>query len=445
MARPVPARNPAGILPRVLFGLALFGVLVVTHLWLQKEAGFAAGCSGFADVSVTSLAETMREEPGCATVTNSVYATFLGVSNIVWGLLFYAAVALLRLAHAATGDDRLRLASFGLVGAGFLYTLYLVYLQAAVIGAFCVLCMTSAVTVTLLLILHVMEHARLRRAPAGAPARPRTALALKPFALLAAVFAVLLVADVVVAQQRGGDAPATAENAQNAEGTDQATPPTPPRPEPPTPTLEIADPARQCSYDPQFRNVAAFDRYTDGPYRGSADATVEVVEIFDPNCPHCKALGEALHTVIEANADKARFYFQPFPLRDNSFGQVAALYIAEEQGKFFELMDELFERQTPTQWGMTLDQIVAAGEAAGMDAAALRARLSDEAGLQPLLARIFEDRVATVEALGTDDGISVPKLLINGNLVAPTYESYSPDCLTYFIEQAAAGETAATE
>src|SRR5690606_10619735 len=151
MARPVPARNPAGILPRVLFGLALFGVLVVTHLWLQKEAGFAAGCSGFADVSVTSLAETMREEPGCATVTNSVYATFLGVSNLVWGLLFYAAVALLRLAHAATGDDRLRLASFGLVGAGFLYTLYLVYLQAAVIGAFCVLCMTSAVTVTLLL------------------------------------------------------------------------------------------------------------------------------------------------------------------------------------------------------------------------------------------------------------------------------------------------------
>src|SRR5690606_16302751 len=202
MAKRPPAKYPAGILPRVIFALALFGVLVVTHLWLQQSAGFAAGCSGFADVTVTNLAETMREEPGCATVTNSVYASFLGVSNLVWGLLFYVAVALLRLGHAATGNDRLRLAAFGLVGVGFIYTLYLVYLQAAVIGAFCVLCMTSALTVTALLILHAMEHARLRRG-ADAPARTPK-LALKPFALVAAVFAVVLIADVVVAQQRGG-------------------------------------------------------------------------------------------------------------------------------------------------------------------------------------------------------------------------------------------------
>ena len=442
MAKRPPAKYPAGILPRVIFGVALFGVLVVTHLWLQQSAGFAAGCSGFADVTVTNLAETMREEPGCATVTNSVYAKFLGVSNVMWGLLFYVAVALLRLGHAATGNDRLRLASFGLVGVGFLYTLYLVYLQAAVIGAFCVLCMTSALTVTALLILHAMEHARLRRTATDAPAPARPALSLKPFALVAAVFAVLLVADVVVAQQRGADAPEVAEAAE-AEDASTVTPTA--RPEPTPPAVEIADPARQCTYDPQYQGIEGFDRFTDGPYRGSADAPVAVVEIFDPNCPHCKDLGATLKQVIEEQGENARFYYQPFPLRDNSFGQVAALYIAEEQGKFFELMDELFERQTPTQWGMTLDQIVAAGEAAGMDAAALRARLSDEAGLQPLLARIFEDRVATVEALGTDDGISVPKLLINGNLVAPTYESYSPDCLTYFIEQAAAGETAATE
>jgi uncharacterized membrane protein len=446
MAQRPPAKHPAGLLPRVIFGFALFGVLVVTHLWLQKAAGFAYGCSGVADLSVTNLAATMQAEPGCAEVTNSVYATFLGVSNLVWGLLFYGLVALLRLGHAATGDDRLRLASLGLVGVGFLYTLYLVYLQAAVIQAFCVLCMASAVTVTLLLILHVMEHLRLRRAAAapaaGAPApgapAARQAAALKPFALVAAVFAVVLVADVVVAQQREAPAEAAAVVDHADEPEQPVEPQTPP-------AVEVSDPAVECQYDPNPRfavPIADFDRFTDGPYRGSADATVRVLEIFDPNCPHCKELGEAIDQAIEENAERARFYFQPFPLRDNSFGQVAALYIAEEQGKFFELMEEFFDRQNPQTWGMTLDQIVEAGAAAGMDATALRTRLADEAGMQPLLARILEDRVAAAEALGDEEGISVPKLLINGRLVAATYASYSPTCLTYFIEEAAGGGAA---
>lgn len=433
MAQRPPAKHPAGVFPRVLFGLALFGVLVVTHLWLQKGADFAYGCSGVEALTVTNLAETMREEPGCAAVTSSVYASFLGVSNLVWGLLFYGAVALLRLGHAATGDDRLRLASLGLVSVGFLYTLYLVYLQAAVIQAFCVLCMTSAVTVTLLLILHVMEHLRLRRAPSAAPTPGRAAFALRPFALVAAVFAVVLVADVVLAQQR--EDPASSADAEAPPDSPDAAEPDEP------PVVEVSDPATQCTYDPNIAPLADFDRFADGPYRGSADASVRVVEIFDPNCPHCKMLNGVLEGAIGENEERARFYFQPFPLRDNSFAQVAALYLAEEQGRFFELMDAFFERQNPVLWGMTLDQVVEAGEAAGMDAADLRARMQDEAGLQPLLARVLADRVAAIEALGNEDGISVPKLLINGRVVASTVESYSPDCITYFIEQAAAGET----
>lgn len=66
------ATTATRLLPRIIFGFALFGVLVVTHLWLQKEAGFAYGCTGVEDISVTNLADTMREEPGCAQVTNSI-------------------------------------------------------------------------------------------------------------------------------------------------------------------------------------------------------------------------------------------------------------------------------------------------------------------------------------------------------------------------------------
>ena len=235
-------------LSRVIFALALFGVLVVTHLGFQQAADFAAGCTGFGDLSDGPLEAA---GPGCAAVTTSAYADFLGVSNIVWGLLFYVGLAVLRLAYAVTAREPLRLASFALAGAGLLYTLYLVYLQAAVIGAFCPLCMTSALTVTVLLVLHVLEH---RRAPAAepapqgkkaAPARPVGA-ALRPFALIAGAFAVLLLADVVVAGDVFDDAPAAvAEDG--------------------TPIREAADGlAAECVLDPEQPEFRAFETFVGG-------------------------------------------------------------------------------------------------------------------------------------------------------------------------------------
>lgn len=134
-----------------IFGLALFGLLVVVQLALKASGADVVGCSGEAGA-------------GCASVTAGAYRDFLGVSNVVWGGLFYSVVAALRLGYGATGDDRLRLASLAVVAGGLLYTLRLVYLQAAVIHQFCALCMTSAATVTLLAVLLAAEHLRLRGA-----------------------------------------------------------------------------------------------------------------------------------------------------------------------------------------------------------------------------------------------------------------------------------------
>ena len=421
MARTI-SKHPAGVLPRIIFAAALFGILVVTHLWLQKGADFAQGCSGFESVSVTNLSETMREEPGCAEVTNSVYATFLGVSNIAWGLLFYGLVALLRLGYAATGNDRLRLVSFALVGIGTLYTLYLVYLQAAVIGAFCVLCMLSAVTVVTLLILHIMEHSRVRRTAPSA-----LAPALRPLLPIAGVFAVLLVADVVLAQQQDETAVPNV-----ADTPAQETPPVTEQ----RPAVAITDPASQCTYDPNFELVANFDAFTTGPFLGSADAPVRVVEVFDPNCPHCKDLHAVLEEVLETHSDQARFYFRPFPLRESSFGQIVALRVAQQEGRFFELLDQFF-LQLDSSWGMSLEEVVASANDAGMDADALRARLESEEAVQPILAQVLADRVEAAEAISdASGGVSVPKLIVEGRIIQPTFASYTPDCIKYFIEQA---------
>ena len=204
----LPAQT--SLLRRIIVGVALLGVLVVTHLWLQSLNGFANGCSGLAPaLDSFDITEAATTTSGCANVTTGPYSTFLGVSNILWGFLFYGLLSLLRFGYALTANDRLRLASFGLVGIGMGYTAYLVYLQVAVIQEFCVLCMTSAVLVTTLLILHILEHRKVNAAgpePRRGAAEPVTGMAaLRPYVPILGLFVVLLGADVVLAQRGGPD------------------------------------------------------------------------------------------------------------------------------------------------------------------------------------------------------------------------------------------------
>ena len=431
----LPART--SLLRRIIVGVALLGVLVVAHLGLQKANGFVNGCTGFEDVaySVSALgAAPSGAGSGCATVTEGAYASFAGVSNIVWGLLFYGIVVVLRLAYAATGDDRARLASAGVVGVGLLYTAYLVYLQAAVIGAFCVLCMTSAALVTTLFVLHFVEQRRLRSvAPAAAPPRRAAAATgggLRAYVPILGVFALLLAADVVMAGRVRASVPTPpAQPVQNiaavAQQSRAAAPPT--------------DDGGACTYDPTAAPVADLSPFTTGPYKGDPDAPVTVVKVFDPNCPHCKSLSEALDPVIAEYGDRARFYYVPYPLRQSSLAQVVALKVAAREGRFFELVDEMFARQDQS-WGMSVPEITAAVEAAGMNGAAFQALLNDEARVQPLLAQVQAEAAAVQAAFAAPDGgISVPKLAVDGRLVQSSYASYSPRCLSEFVAEAAAG------
>ena len=423
------------LLRRLIVGVALIGLLVVAHLALQKAFnGFAYGCSGLAgDVGALDLTAG-PVEGGCAGVTSGPYASFLGVSNIVWGFLFYGVLALLRFGYAATGDDRLRLASFGFVGVGMLYTFRLVYLQAAVIESFCALCMTSAVLVTLLLLLHVIEHRKLRgpvpAARRGSAPESSGFAALRPYAPLLGLFVVLLGADVVLAQRGGGGAEASGDkiplNQLVAAGAQR--------------NAQAVDTGGACTYDETMASIEDFSPFTAGASDGAAGAPVQVVEVFDPNCPHCAALGTALDAVIAENGEAAEFFYVPYPLRETSIGQVVALKMAEQEGKFIELKNEMFRRQD-TSWGMTLPELISTVEAVGMDGAAFEQAVKNQETLQPFLDAIQQDVDAVNASFAAPNGdFSVPKLAINGRIVAPTNASYSSRCIAEFIAEAGAGE-----
>lgn len=415
-----------------LVAAALFGLLLVTHLSLQAQNNFVFGCSGVSGAGTAA-------DSGCDDVTGSRWSRLFGVSQTTLGFLFYGLMALLRLAYPVRRDDRLRLAAFGLSAVGLFYSGFLFYLQAAEIGSFCLLCLGSALTTFVLFVLHFIEHRRLQGV-ADVPARAARAeptgwAALRPYVPLLAIFAILLAGDVVLARS-GRTAAAT--------------------PDGPTPSLTAAaqqasqgnapaaTPAStgSCTYDPGIPRIADTAPFTQGPFLGTAGAPVEIIEIYDPNCPHCRDMQEVLDPIVEANRERVRFYPVAFPLRETSLGQVVALEMAQREGKYFELMTEMFRRLDQT-WGMTLPEIQASVEAVGMSGPGLATTFQNQMQLEPLLGviRTRSEAVskAFVDAQGT---VSTPKVAINGRVLAPTYDSYSARCLQQFIDEAAGAPAA---
>ena len=85
----------------------------------------------------------------------------------------------------------------------------------------------------------------------------------------------------------------------------------------------------------------------DDPARGNANAPVTVVEFTDFQCPACAAMHPVLEEVLKSYGDKVRFVVRDFPLSQHENAQKAAeaANAANEQGKFFEYIALLFQRQ----------------------------------------------------------------------------------------------------
>lgn len=97
---------------------------------------------------------------GCRVVDESIYSEIFGVPISVLGLMVYLAILGLSLARLRARnpiDGYLALAIYGLALSGTTFSAYLTYLEAAVIHAFCTWCVISAVIITVLLILAVLE------------------------------------------------------------------------------------------------------------------------------------------------------------------------------------------------------------------------------------------------------------------------------------------------
>ena len=140
-----------------------------------------------------------------------------------------------------------------------------------------------------------------------------------------------------------------------------------------------------------------------GPSRGPAGARVTIVEFADFECPYCARAAETVHQVLAAYPDQVRLVFRHFPLSFHARAPKAAEAgaCAEEQGKFWELHDALFESQA-----LEVDELKEQAGRVGVDRAKFDACLDSGR----MAARVKKD-----QSVGEQAGVSgTPAFFING-------------------------------
>jgi len=125
--------------------LALAGIFISLYLTLYK-----IGVIGELSCSIGS----------CETVNTSKWSRFLGLPVAAWGLLFYLDLFAIALIGMFPRFENERVISIVLVAetvVGVLFSAWLTYLELAVIHAICIWCVTSAVIVTVILVVSVFD------------------------------------------------------------------------------------------------------------------------------------------------------------------------------------------------------------------------------------------------------------------------------------------------
>jgi uncharacterized membrane protein len=121
--------------------LALVGLFVALYLTLYK-----LGYIGTLACAVGS----------CETVQTSKWATFLGVPVGAWGVLYYVGVLVVALVGLSPSmSERVSISQLlvGMTGVGFVFSVWLTYLELFVIHAICQWCVISACVATALFVI----------------------------------------------------------------------------------------------------------------------------------------------------------------------------------------------------------------------------------------------------------------------------------------------------
>jgi protein-disulfide isomerase len=109
---------------------------------------------------------------------------------------------------------------------------------------------------------------------------------------------------------------------------------------------QAAPAAAQAAPEAKVINMAELS-LGQAPTMGPKNATVTLVEFSDFQCPFCSRVVPTLKQLEKEYEGKVKFVFknQPLPFHQNARPAANAAMAANEQGKFWEMHDKLFENQ----------------------------------------------------------------------------------------------------
>ncbi|MCC7435672.1 MAG: vitamin K epoxide reductase family protein [Methanoregulaceae archaeon] len=341
---------------RIQLVLTSAGILIAGYLSVTTMLGVEAACG---------------KGGGCGEVAASSYSKIAGVPVAYLGLLSYVALFVMAMLKTMNGDPDRKLHKVGLMvsSAGAAFSIFLMYASFAIVKATCPWCVSSAITMTLLFISHLL------------PRKGESVAHFSPLWTGAPIVASLIGLTVLVL------------NIEN--------------PLKPVPgyTIEMLTP----------KNPNMF---------GDPQAKVSVVEFYDLTCPHCKASYEEFKRLLQEGS-KLKIIMRHFPLRSpgHEMGLPGAIFseMAAEKGQYFQFVDAIFAKEGKFGVPDMLDLLVGMG----FDREEVKKRAVDQN--DPAFLRVKED-IAMADKLGL---LITPTFYVGlpGKQVYPAKQSSMKDVL----------------
>jgi uncharacterized membrane protein len=122
----------------------------------SRFAYAALALAGYADATYLAVKHLYRADAGCLlsdgcdTVLNSEFSSIFGIPLAFLGYAYYLICVIGITAYFQSGNAKILNGLFLVNLSGFAFSLWLVYLQAFVLNAFCTWCLFSAAVTTLL-------------------------------------------------------------------------------------------------------------------------------------------------------------------------------------------------------------------------------------------------------------------------------------------------------
>ena len=134
-------------LQQITITLTIIGLLVSIYMTIYKFTNNESMCIG---------------SSGCSEVNASRYSEINGIPVAVLGVIGYAAILALLFLEQRPGfiQENGSMLFFGISLIGFLFTLYLIYLEIALIKAYCPFCLASQAVMIVIFIISVIRLAR---------------------------------------------------------------------------------------------------------------------------------------------------------------------------------------------------------------------------------------------------------------------------------------------